>query len=522
MMASKGAIVPVGEVMKTPACKFDPSVYMPAVAGYYTAPNGQMLSFPFNSSTTVFHYNKDAFKAAGLDPEQAAHHLARSGAGRRQAQGQRPQVPVHHQLAELDAAGELLGLAQRRVRHQAQRLRRPGRAPGLQHAAARAPHREPGQHGQAGPVRLQGPRQRGRRHLRLGRMRDDHRLVGAATAASSATPSSTGGIGTLPYYPDVPGAPQNTVIGGASLWVMSGKKPAEYKGVAQFFKYLSDPRCRPRATSAPATCRSPLAAFELTEKSGFYKQNPGTDVAREPDDPQDHRQVARHPPGQLRADPHHHRRGTRAGLGRQEDAPRRRWRPPSKRGNEQLERFEKANKFRAELRPALPPTELTNILGRRKARPLPVAGGCPGLLLAPQMAIMLVFFFWPAARRCSRACCSRTPSAPREWVGLENFRALFADETYLASFATTAVFSVLVAVLGLSMSLLLAVMADRVVKGSRLYRTLLIWPYAVAPAVAGVLWLFMFAPIDRRGQLRAAQARHRLEPPAQRHPRDDR
>ena len=70
MMASKGAIVPVGKVMKDAGQKFDPAVYVPAVAGYYTAPNGQMLSLPFNSSTTVFYYNKDAFKAAGLDPEK--------------------------------------------------------------------------------------------------------------------------------------------------------------------------------------------------------------------------------------------------------------------------------------------------------------------------------------------------------------------------------------------------------------------------------------------------------------------
>ena len=69
MMAAKKAIVPVGEVMKQAKVKFDPKAYIPAVAGYYTAPNGQMLSFPFNSSTTVFYYNKDKFKAAGLDPE---------------------------------------------------------------------------------------------------------------------------------------------------------------------------------------------------------------------------------------------------------------------------------------------------------------------------------------------------------------------------------------------------------------------------------------------------------------------
>ncbi len=81
-----------------------------------------------------------------------------------------------------------------------------------------------------------------------------------------------------------------------------------------------------------------------------------------------------------------------------------------------------------------------------------------------------------------------------EWVGLENFERLFADASYLESFKTTAVFSALVAVLRISISLMLAVFADRVIKGAAVYKTLLIWPYAVAPAVAGVLWLFMFAP----------------------------
>jgi sn-glycerol 3-phosphate transport system substrate-binding protein len=88
-----------------------------------------------------------------------------------------------------------------------------------------------------------------------------------------------GGIGTLPFYPDVSGAPQNTVIGGASLWVMAGKKPAEYKGAAAFFAYLSKPEIA--ATSHQRTGYLPvtLASFALTEKSGFYKANPGTDVS---------------------------------------------------------------------------------------------------------------------------------------------------------------------------------------------------------------------------------------------------
>ena len=119
----------------------------------------------------------------------------------------------------------------------------------------------------------------------------------------------------------------------------------------------------------------------------------------------------------------------------------------------------------------------------------------PWVLMAPQVAIIGVFFFWPAWETLLQSLQQQDAfGTSTEWVGLENFRALFADPSYLASFKTTAVFSVLVAVFGLAISLLLAVMADRAVKGALAYKTLLIWPYAVAPAVAGVLWLFMFAP----------------------------
>ena len=119
----------------------------------------------------------------------------------------------------------------------------------------------------------------------------------------------------------------------------------------------------------------------------------------------------------------------------------------------------------------------------------------PWVLVAPQMAIVLVFFFWPAGQALFQSVLQEDAfGTSSQFVGLQNFQRLWEDDTYLASFKTTAVFSVLVAGIGLTLSLLLAVMADRIVKGSGVYRTLLIWPYAVAPAVAGVLWLFMFAP----------------------------
>jgi sn-glycerol 3-phosphate transport system permease protein len=119
----------------------------------------------------------------------------------------------------------------------------------------------------------------------------------------------------------------------------------------------------------------------------------------------------------------------------------------------------------------------------------------PWVLIAPQVVIISVFFFWPAGQALLQSLQqSDAFGTSVTWVGLENFRNLWNDATYLASFETTARFSLLVAVLGISLSLLLAYFADRVVRGTTLYRTLLIWPYAVAPAVAGVVWLFLFSP----------------------------
>ena len=119
----------------------------------------------------------------------------------------------------------------------------------------------------------------------------------------------------------------------------------------------------------------------------------------------------------------------------------------------------------------------------------------PWALLAPQLFVIAVFFFWPAAQALVQSLQQQDAFGTSvQWVGLENFQNLWKDESYLASFQTTAIFSVLVAFFGLELSLLLAVYADRVARGVLVYRTLLIWPYAVAPAVAGVVWLFLFSP----------------------------
>jgi sn-glycerol 3-phosphate transport system permease protein len=119
----------------------------------------------------------------------------------------------------------------------------------------------------------------------------------------------------------------------------------------------------------------------------------------------------------------------------------------------------------------------------------------PWVLLAPQLIVISVFFFWPAGQALLQSFQLQDAfGVSTEWVGMDNFKTLFKDPGYLASFKTTAVFSVLVAGLGIGLSLMLAIFADRIIKGALFYKTLLIVPYAVAPAVAGVLWVFMFSP----------------------------
>ena len=119
----------------------------------------------------------------------------------------------------------------------------------------------------------------------------------------------------------------------------------------------------------------------------------------------------------------------------------------------------------------------------------------PWLLIAPQLVVIVVFFFWPAAQAVLQSFQVQDAFGTSvEWVGLANFKQLFSDASYLASFKTTAMFSALVAILGIGLSLMLAVFADRIIKGALVYKTMLIIPYAVAPVVAGVLWIFMFSP----------------------------
>lgn len=119
----------------------------------------------------------------------------------------------------------------------------------------------------------------------------------------------------------------------------------------------------------------------------------------------------------------------------------------------------------------------------------------PYALVAPQILVTLLFFFWPAAQALYQSVLLQDAfGTSSQFVWLDNFRDLFGDRNYLEAFKTTALFSVAVALLGLSLSLILAVFADRVVRGASIYKTFLIWPYAVSPVVVGVLWMFMMSP----------------------------
>ena len=123
------------------------------------------------------------------------------------------------------------------------------------------------------------------------------------------------------------------------------------------------------------------------------------------------------------------------------------------------------------------------------------SGWLPWVLIAPQLIIISVFFFWPAAQAVLQSFQMEDAFGMNtEWVGLDNFRTLFADSSYLDAFSRTALFSVLVAGIGIVVSLALAIYADRITRFAMVYKTLLIVPYAVAPVIAGVLWVFMFSP----------------------------
>ena len=278
MMYSKGAIKPVADVMKEAGVKFDPKVFIPAVAGYYTAPNGQMLSFPFNSSTTVFYYNKDALKAAGLDPEKAPTTWPEvvSIAAKLKASGNKcPFTTSWMTWAQLESFSTWHNVTYASKNN------------GFGGLDARLEFNSPlhvrhfenlANMSKQGLFVYKGRASKAVNSFTSG---ECAMFVGSSGSYASIKRDSKFAFAesTLPYYPDVAGAPQNTIIGGASLWALAGKPADHYKGVAAFFSFLSDPKVQAANHQRTGYLPITMAAYDMTEKSGFYKQNPGADVA---------------------------------------------------------------------------------------------------------------------------------------------------------------------------------------------------------------------------------------------------
>ena len=278
MMAAKGAVKPVHELMQEAGAGFDGGAYLPAVTGYYSTADGKMLSLPFNSSTSVMYWNKEAFKKAGLDSDKppktwpalfdAAKKLRAAGVpcGFTATWISWTQVENFSAWHNLPLASKSNGLEgpdavlefnnPTMVRHVAN-LAEAEKDKGFVYAGRTT---EPDAKFVAGECGLlQGS--------------------SAAYGALKRGAKFEFGVTELPYYPDVGGAPQNSIIGGASLWVMGGKKPEQYKGVAQFFAYLSKTNVQQKWHEETGYLPITKAAYEATKASGFYAKNPGTEVA---------------------------------------------------------------------------------------------------------------------------------------------------------------------------------------------------------------------------------------------------
>jgi sn-glycerol 3-phosphate transport system substrate-binding protein len=280
LMAARGAIYPVFELMREQAEPFSPSAYLAAVTGYYADVAGNMLSFPFNASTPILYYNKDLFRAAGLDPEvppktwpevgAAAKRLRAAGAACGLTTSWPSWINVEnfsafHNLPMSTRANGFGGLDGELAFNNPVMVR---------HIAQLAEWQTAKVFDYSGRGQSAEPRfQKGECAIFIG---------SSATRADILANSKFGvGYGMLPYWPDVAGAPQNTIIGGATLWVLRDRPRAEYAGVAKFFAFLSKPEVQAGWHQNTGYLPVTRAAFDLTRAQGFYDRNPGTAISIE-------------------------------------------------------------------------------------------------------------------------------------------------------------------------------------------------------------------------------------------------
>lgn len=280
MMAARGAVKPVHELMNETGVSFDPAAYVPAVRGYYSLPDGRMMSMPFNSSTAITFYNKDAFKKAGLDPAkapptwpdliEAARKIKAAGAARCAFTFAWPtwtqfeQFSALHDIPLATKANGMAGLdAELKINSPLH----------VRHVQALMDMLK------EGTFKYGGRDAAGDALFPSGECAIIHASSGLR-ARIAREAKFEWGAAMLPYWPGTPGAPKNSIIGGASFWVMTApsRKPEEYKAVAEFFRYISRPEVVAKWHTDTGFLPITFAGYERVKASGYYRQNPGTDI----------------------------------------------------------------------------------------------------------------------------------------------------------------------------------------------------------------------------------------------------
>ena len=277
MMAAKGAVKPVFQLMAEAGEPFDHNAYLPAVTGYYSTADGKMLSLPFNSSTAIAYWNKDAFKKAGLDPDKAPKTWPETFAAAQKLRAAGTpcgftagwiswtqieqfsawhNIPLATKANGLEGTDAVLEFNNPVASNHVQRLAEAQKDKSFDYGGRTTEPEGKFLNGECGMIQTSS----------------------AAYGIFKAGAKFDFGLAELPYYPNVPGAPQNSIIGGASLWVMGGKKPEEYKGVAKFFTFLSQTGLQQMLHEQTGYLPITKAAYEATKASGFYEKNPGREI----------------------------------------------------------------------------------------------------------------------------------------------------------------------------------------------------------------------------------------------------
>ncbi|SNS90569.1 sn-glycerol-3-phosphate ABC transporter substrate-binding protein UgpB [Tropicimonas sediminicola] len=278
MMAAKGAIKPVYTVMEEAGAEFDQSKYIGSVKGYYTAPDGNMLSLPFNSSTPVLWINRDMLSEAGIDPDTDLSTWEKVGAVLDQLKEAGVQCPmttawqswIH--LENLSAYHDVPFATQDNgFAGTDTELAFNGEAQ-VAHISAM------GEWAKDGKFIYAGRRNEGGANFRAG----ECALFTESSAGYAGIKSEAQfdfEVRPLPYWEAVTAEPQNTIIGGASLWVMEGHEAEDYQGVAAFLNFLSSPEIQAKWHQDTGYLPITAEAGDLTREQGFYDENPGTDIA---------------------------------------------------------------------------------------------------------------------------------------------------------------------------------------------------------------------------------------------------